>query len=187
MTKGGSRSLSISDGMILVAASAVAFMGFRLTAQNQRWDLAGGKWAIVWVPDILDWGACSFALALVVIRLRNSRPSRDRLWRQPGWLACFVVVTTLALETVEILSLYFVQETAMTGSSALNLPMIFLEILPLHAPDDISRAVIAIWIILALSQRWEAEPQGIDRLGRIVGWYWVARAVVSPFQVLSTY
>jgi hypothetical protein len=189
MTTGehGERPFSVGDGMILVAALAVAILGFRLTAEHLRWEPGASTAWDVWVPDVLNKIASALALALVVIRLRKPRPGRDRLWRQPGWLACFGVVTTLALETLELLAIDIVEQVMAARASAasyLDLPTIFGEVLPFQAPDDIARAVIVLWGVLALSGRWTAERSVVDRLGRVVGWYWVVHAVASPWLAL---
>jgi hypothetical protein len=50
--------------------------------------------------------------------------------------------------------------------------------------DQVSVAVLALWIVLAIGQRWHAEPHWRDRHGRALGWawivYWFLASVLSP-------
>ena len=41
-------------------------------------------------------------------------------------------------------------------------------------------AVGSVWAVLALDRRWRPEPGWLDRLGRILGAYWLADALGLP-------
>jgi hypothetical protein len=44
-------------------------------------------------------------------------------------------------------------------------------------------AVAGAWLALALGGRWRPEPSWIDRLGRAVGWLWIAALMVNWFRL----
>lgn len=183
----GARRFSVADGMILVAAAAVALVGFRLTADRLDWDITNPRTWDTWGLGALDWVVLALSGAVCVIRVRAPRPDRDRLWRQPGWLAALAAVAIASLDTLDILVRFALQEAMESGSTGYGLGTIFGEILPFHVPEDIGRVVVVTWAILAISGRWTGERSAVDRLGRVAGWYWVIRVVVSPLMVLATY
>jgi hypothetical protein len=50
--------------------------------------------------------------------------------------------------------------------------------------EQVSVAILAMWIVLAIGRRWRAEPHWRDRLGRALGmaWigYWFVNVILSP-------
>jgi hypothetical protein len=38
----------------------------------------------------------------------------------------------------------------------------------------IGLAVLMAWIVLKVRRQWKPEPSWIDRLGRLLGWGWIA-------------
>ena len=47
-------------------------------------------------------------------------------------------------------------------------------------PTPPAIAVGSVWAVLALDRRWRPEPRWLDRLGRFLGAYWLADALVVP-------
>jgi hypothetical protein len=49
---------------------------------------------------------------------------------------------------------------------------------------EVSVAMLAIWVVLAIGRRWHAEPHWRDRAGRALGgaWiaYWLLDSVLRP-------
>jgi hypothetical protein len=41
-----------------------------------------------------------------------------------------------------------------------------------------SAGVAIAWILLAANGRWRSEPHWLDRMGRTLGWFWIA---IIPF------
>src|SRR5438874_2060868 len=97
------RRFTIADGMILVAASAVAvlitreyvtsgFIVHKRASTERLMELVGGV------------STCSIApimVALIPIRLLRPRPGLGRLARQPGFAACFAITAVLAAGLAE--------------------------------------------------------------------------------------
>lgn len=86
------RRFSISDGIILVATAAVSLACLREFETQTRFWLPHG-WARPLQASV--WAALPLTLALIPLRLRESRPWRRHLWRQPGWLAAIAVAVSL--------------------------------------------------------------------------------------------
>jgi hypothetical protein len=161
------RRLSISDGIILVAATAVSlacvreFESLALAMYGRQFG-----WARRFQASV--WAALPLTLALIPLRLRQPRPRRQLLWRQPGWLAVIAVAVSFAhLLTLVVLDEYFNGSLKARGSGFL------LRTGALHIPTKSSCSVATIWLALALSGRWRSEKSWIDRAGRILGWYWI--------------
>jgi hypothetical protein len=49
----------------------------------------------------------------------------------------------------------------------------------LYSPWAIGASVASTWMLAWLGGRWKAEPTWIDRLGRGLGWAWIALAVAT--------
>lgn len=41
-----------------------------------------------------------------------------------------------------------------------------------------SSAVLTAWLMLYISGRWRSNPGWLDRMGRFLGWFWIA---IIPF------
>jgi hypothetical protein len=77
------RRPSISDGIILVATTAVALTCLmEFETQTRFWT------PHAWMRSLQRtiWATLPLTLALIPLRLRAPRPRRSHLWRQPGWL-----------------------------------------------------------------------------------------------------
>jgi hypothetical protein len=164
------RRFTLLDGMILTAALAVCFASrsyapsevvarFRTIPAGYlaSWDgwlmILRGK-----SPEAVAFSGTVFTcllpylafgtVASLAVRLRNPRPPRDQLVRQPGLIACAAAVTGWALASW----------------------------LPDHvfSLSAVGLTVGAAWLVLALSRRWRAEPSWVDRFGRAMGVLWIA-------------
>lgn len=164
------RRLSISDGIILVATTAVSLACVReFEMQARLWQ--SHAWARLLQASV--WAALPLTLALIPLRLRQPRPWKRHLWRQPGWLAGIAVAVSLVhFLTLVILDEYF------SGPRRSRVPDGLLGTGALHIPLKSSCSVAAIWIALVLSGRWRPEKSWIDRTGRLLGWYWIMYPIV---------
>lgn len=164
MTRQPARKLSILDGMILVAATAI---GLALA----RWVISiepSGSWHgyIQWLPPILlCWSAATLA-----IRLRPPRPSLRRVFRQPGAASLVMALVVFFLWSNLILLLYL-------KSGAFDLAF---------ATVPTGSAVVASWAVQWLSGAFRPEPGVIDRLGRLLGLAWVIVMVLFLYDALAT-
>ena len=135
-------------------------MGRHLGIPADRADVSGSIVMLSFTS--LECLLVSWTLAFFIMRLRKPRPPLSRLVRQPGMVAC---------------------EAWLLGMF-LGICISMFEAYPLLGPVVVVLTACAIpvaWTVLALRGRWEAEPNWIDRLGRVLGVCW---AVVIPLQAV---
>ena len=112
-------------------------------------------------------------MALLLLRLRRLRPRLRRLFRQPGAVACAVVMLAVPLDAPWMVLIFN------TGYwDTYNAANIIVN----HVGGGY--VVLGCWSTLALSGRWRAEPSWIDRAGRIIGVAWIVATVLSRWRYL---
>jgi hypothetical protein len=92
------RRVTLSDGMIIVAAIAAGLAGARACMEYFGWGSSPvrvGRWA-GWTR-LATVVALALTLAYFPLRLRRLRPSLRRVVRQPGTVACCAVVLAIVL------------------------------------------------------------------------------------------
>jgi hypothetical protein len=135
-----------------------------------------------------------WSIALFGLGLRRPRPALRRLVRQPGFVAAGAVALvaairlagffTLIVRTIgnpyQTMGLQFFQTFALTvwyrgpvSAGTIYNPAYFAS-----SAFGTSTAVVAAWLLLAVSGRWRSEPGWLDRLGRGLGAFWVG---IIPF------
>jgi len=165
------RRFRLLDAMILVAAAAVgaalvrAFLnsGYETTrffGPDGREDWIAGRY------HIKEFGAIvlgTATLAVLVLRFLPPRPGLRRVFRQPGTAGMIAVVVTSLADAVfgEIINL--------RSPSSLDWPQ-YSDILALRGGPTVA----AVWLTLWLTRARRPEPGWIDRLGRAVGFGWIA-------------
>lgn len=178
------RRFSIFDAMILVAATAV---GLTLS----RWVEAGrvartpfplGRF-FDWI--VLErWASLAFAwsLGLFLIALRPPRPRIARLARRPGFLASAVTVGTASagflLATAEVAI-----RRDPPGMSHHYAPGYYLGSAIAPVPYGIGGA----WLALGLGRRWAPRRSWDDRVGRLLGGFWLVLWLTQSFETLVNY
>jgi len=169
--------------MIVVAVVATSFAGARTLLSLQK--MPSASWAVTALWGSL-WIVLTPTLGLIPARLSRPRPVRDRLWRQPGWVACFAVALALAISIVQqLLSLVFLL-IRRPGAVRGELLVTYFREMSLRLPQQAVFAVAAAWAVLALGGWWESDRSWIDRLGRLFGLYWLAFPLMSWFvEVMS--
>ncbi len=101
-------------------------------------------------------------LALIPLRLRRPRPRLSALARQPGFAACCAGTAALA---AGILITIMTRHRFSSGYTAY-----FFWASCASWGDSM---VPGAWLFLALCGRWRAKADWIDRLGRILGAFWI--------------
>jgi hypothetical protein len=121
-----------------------------------------------------------WTLALIPIRLLAPRPRFRRLASQPGWsatiafgvAALFMMIQSL---TIGVISGWNLNLESLDEKSSLALSLL------VAAPSYPGFAVLVSWLSLLVGRRWHAQRSWIDRLGRLLGVYWVAVSFVYSF------
>jgi hypothetical protein len=174
MGRPSARRFGIIDGMGIVAAAAVAVALARYNLGRSPIARSPGA-AIVTVTRSV---ALSLSWMVVALSSVGRGPGRRRP-RPPGVAACVgVIVATsisLALWVDNVI-------TSIPGVGWADQPWEFL-LQNIIDPRPPAYAVGTVWAVLALERRWRPEPWWLDRLGRILGAYWVADTLGIPLSL----
>lgn len=121
--------------------------------------------------------------AFFLLSLRQPRPSRRILARQPGVMACggaSVVLCWEAARASTSLLQEFIRNGWRTAQHRQYYRFIWWErLLPSISPIEIAIVILATWFVIAFGQRWRPEPHWIDRTGRALGVAWLVCALIE--------
>ena len=192
MSRPTPRPFHLGDLMIVVAAVAGGFALHRwvntpIDPATYRNQSNGYGWTYLPAMNWFDYlwiqtPSCYFlvvTMALVLMRWRGPRPSARRVLRQPGAVACLAVVGSFLYG----FALHHVQKNLHVNAPNPHESRMLLG--HLAAWNDavrwVSPAVCGAWAALGWSGSWVAERSWLDRVGRIVGVYWLMYAPVRHF------
>jgi hypothetical protein len=187
MTNRDERRFHLFDAMVLIAILAAASAAGRAylvatkspVATNKATELSLGTWIIA-----LHNGGVPFALvcsvALVLIRLPVLRHQRRRLCTQPGFTAALAVVACFAVvflfDPVAAILFHRVKWGGWGPWNEMNLALVHISRTLMTAAPC---AVAATWTVLALGGRWRPERSWLDRLGLVLGIYWISWPIAA--------
>ena len=168
------RRLTMRDGMILVAAAAVAFGFDRVILEGVPTapTLSNHVWYAVLA------GCSALAPVSLFLRLFRPRPDLAELCRRPGFVACLAVSTVITLGLVATGIIAVIRLAGSEGWVPAFLPVPkpnpswWLRIAGIFLAD-IGPSVIACTLLLALSGRRRPSGDWLDNLGRLVGALWI--------------
>jgi hypothetical protein len=176
---GHPRKFSLLDAMILVASAAIWLTLTRhfATRTNLRsiWYLGNYGWIRI-LHNQIALLFMILSLTLIAFRIRPPRPSRRRLWSQPGFVACVAAVLGVLLFALEIEVGRHAQLGNWPGWDRFGMRVLWAQ-WPYAGP-----AVAGAWLALAWSRRWRPEPSMVDRLGRLVGVCWLIEFFIAEGQ-----
>ncbi len=195
------RSFQIIDAIVLVAATGFGLAGCRfwLWASKTDWDY---YWPTVNEPMLVSlWQAAlgaipiasilllSWTMAVLLLRLRGTRPSRRHLWCQPGFLACVAAFFVFAWKSVSVVLIAAAEAlSASPGQlSKLNYgdlvsELALRQLVPNFGPPvNVGAVVLLLWLVIWASGRCRPEPSWVDRSGRVLGAVWMCVAVLEVF------
>jgi hypothetical protein len=180
-----SRRFTLTDAMVIVAAIAVSLIPIRVgvSSSGRPWVLPPIHFSNLrevrdsFVRLDLITSPCLFCLsvALILLRLRQPRPSIQRIFRQPGMVACTAVLVRTGI-------FFLLVSTGFLGAwvwgvdplrsyvGRRDLLLVNFWVTRLQESGDL---VAMGWITLSLSGVWRSEPSWIDRAGRAIGIYWI--------------
>ena len=181
------RKFRVTDGLILVAATAVGLAASRAITPDELtveriWESATkpqqGGWSLLFiaqftaelssiaaVPSLATW-----TLACLLLRLTRPRPPWRRLSRQPGWMACLIATTAIGLTAAVSLI------ARVTAGETYN-DLAWLDWQVMIGSIQTGMAVFWCWATMSLSGRWRPESSWIDRLSRLLGLFWLTVAL----------
>jgi hypothetical protein len=171
-TRRPARKFSLLDAMDLIAATAVGLtIDYVFWSDMHGWDGAVLKHfrdltaagIILSVPVAAMWTVATLAL-----QLRRPRYRLRRLLQRLGIAACCAATVALALGAGLVI-------WTMRGASVSYPSRVIMAYgLPMMAGS----AVTAVWTILMIVGGYRAASDWTDRLGRIMGIYWVMSPLV---------
>lgn len=147
------RRFTLLDAMFLVAATAIALAASRASVPEVRRmerEIAGA-WTCL---ATLSW-------AVLCLRLKRPRPDLRRLMSRPGHATCVAASLTTVLTVVLCAIAYIKGE--LSGNSGFR-----FSDAPVIGAVATAPAVMASWLLMALSGRWRLEIDWIGRLGRFL-------------------
>jgi hypothetical protein len=162
------RRFGLLDGMILIAGMAVGmFLGVRAD-QDGFSHMSWSSWLVMFSGCILMLSS----VLMLILRLRQPRPPMRRVANQPGFVACFTMVTVgmvlLAGETIEETCFHWFKGGWARWDWSGDL--VFL----LGGNSVFSWPVVISWSLLLIGRRWRPERGWIDGIGRLIGYAWIA-------------
>jgi hypothetical protein len=171
------RKFTLSDAMVLVAATAVGFWLIRATEMyfsveptgKLRYLEVAERGASAMTPFLATWTP-----AWLVLGLRRPRPRWRVLARRPGAVACVAATLMLGFETASYLATTAVVPDAVWK----GLVPFRNQLLPYILPRRVAPAVAGAWLVLALGGRWRPDPSWLDRSGAALGIAWIAYDLV---------
>jgi hypothetical protein len=161
------RRFTLADVMILVASAAVGLVLWRFMNESGGFSTGLGSPWLLWLGLELTPFLLVTAIGLLVVRVRPPRPPTWRILRQPGTVACLVVLANTIVSPSLTLAREFV--AAFLGRPAL-LGAIRIATAALYSGHSVAIA----WAVLALARAWRPEPSWIDRAGRCFGVFLIA-------------
>jgi hypothetical protein len=171
MGQPSARWFGIIDCMGVVAAAAVAVALTRYHLGRISMARTPG----VAIAHVTRFVALPLCWMVVAMRSVGRGPGRRRPM-PPGVAACVGVIVATCIT----LSFWVhVVITSMPGVGWADQPWEFIP-QQIVDPRPPAIAVGSVWAVLALDRRWRPEPRWLDRLGRIVGVYWLADALGVP-------
>jgi hypothetical protein len=162
------RRLNLFDMMVLVAMAGAGIFSVQDVSLDDSLltTIRDGL-----VSPLLGCGL-AWTLSVLLLRLRHPRPPRRHLARQPGAVACATAVLVAVAGALALLLVMVERHYTRGAYVALTNAMVprFLEAM---APY-MGVGVLVAWLVLAMNSMWRPEPSWIDRLGRVMGAFWIA-------------
>jgi hypothetical protein len=180
------RPFRLVDGMVFVAATALAFAIFRQgLASGVAFSTFGGsleQWLFYWMRQVIPFPAM-WSLGLLAIAVFDRSSSRRRTLRQAGSVACCAAVVALAITTVIASTFY-----ALHALEEIQIiPRIFTHGRNAHAMppfanapmgEIVGAAVLGSWSVMAATGRWRVPRSWIDWAGCFLGIFWISLFLV---------
>jgi carbon starvation protein CstA len=166
------RRFSLLDAMVLIAATAAG-----LTIDRVFWsDMHGWDGAVLkHFRDLTSAGiilsvplAAMWTIATLALQLRRPRYRLRRLLERPGTAACCAATVALALGAGLVICAS--RGTPISFASRL--------IMGYGLPMMAGSAVTAVCTVSMIAREYRAAPDWNDRLGRLIGLYWVMSTLV---------
>ena len=191
------RRFTATDGKVLMGATAAglaATWGIFFWRDGLRGFAApDGGWTALnvlrLVPRLVYLGTpipVAWTLAALGLHLRRPRPRLRRLILRPGMAACTAASAAVVLELLLpcAAALWFRSQREGWLSTVFHLPETLGRVLVfrLKAPGI---AVLTAWAAVLRIAGWRPEPNWIDRVGRLLGAWWIAMILLHAYMMAN--
>ena len=130
-----------------------------------------------WVgPTLVSW-----SIVALVLNLRGSRHGLRRAVRSPASVAGLAILVALVVQMIQSIQIMTV-DVKMWGNFWPYYE-IWWSYFWIKLPRLAGYTVAISWAVLALCRRWRAEPGARAKIGRALGWSWIALALSSELGV----
>jgi hypothetical protein len=174
------------DGMILIGGIGI---GVALWREQFLLYLQAEGW-MNWLPPFVGFVLAFGSALMLAFRARRPRPSIRRISCQPGAVACFAMVTSVAALLADSFARDAVNDRLEAWTYSYYLSD---QAFVLGRHYLLASVVVVCWSLLAMGRRWRPEPGWIDGIGRALGWSWIVWGfstlileIVLPFFLLPT-
>ena len=167
--------------------SALWSWGYPTPWSGRLWNLDEG-WSAKAVHDRIPTAIllilptlAAVTAAVFVLRFLRPRPALRDVWRQPGAVACVLILASVAVKAIDQVDSILGSAGLATLLRVLGDSQLFPE-LPMHilatSVAPAAYAVLAGWLVLWLGGQGTAESSWVDRAGRALGACWIAFALI---------
>ena len=167
----GNRGLSDDEYI----RAGVNFAYSRASTAPSRWTPYAGyllQRTVFWPSPC----AAALALSVLVMAWIAPREQQYRSLRRPGVVAALASVAAFCVTAV------LSPQTLLGGTPAISQPLHWKEWWALTwftLPRTAGYAVAVSWLSLFVGGHWAADRGWLDRLGRLLGYYWIAQGFLS--------
>ncbi len=177
--------------MLLVAAAAVVMRNDREVSEvfSRDWvETVARRWPppfrSVVGPTLRLGSDLMAALIVMTVGLGLTalrRPFVPAGQRWPGRGRAAIAVAGVAVGYGMIRVVLGAMADLTSGSLGISYPHFFSDSLS-NCQGAPKGSILGAWSLLALAGRWESEADGLERLGRLLGWCWLASIAFDLFQ-----
>jgi hypothetical protein len=190
------RKFTLVDAMVLIAATAVAFVPITLFYNSPDPPEGHQNTWVSWM-SFFTWGwelnlyssaiVVAWSAALCLLCIRKPRPRLSRVWRQPGVAACLAILIASAHFLIQnsLLACFYHFRVGYAWSEAMT--KMGLEATCSAFANSIDMSVPIVWLVQMLSRTWRAESSWIGRTGRVLGVYCTVSGILYGWVDLDSF
>jgi hypothetical protein len=171
MPNSSRRRITLSDVLVLIAATAAALALLRISMSGIRarpMSRSSGTLIASYISTGQSYAGCflpPLTLAILALNFRKPRVSIRRLARGPGFIACAAATTGVVLYSLVCALQIAVGKLSLDPASVSRITMSFASYALLM--------VAGAWLSLALGTGWRSETSWVGWAGRVLGIVWI--------------
>jgi len=185
MRKCFQRRFHLSDALLMIAATSPGLVLMRQFGPLEiDWSSPNNFfWSVRYCIYFFSYIVVGWTYLLLFLCLRTPRLALRRLVRCPGFVAVVASAIVIFMRFVNYVSVAFFTSLDVGRANVYDWMIDLFQVteeLELF-PSEVGCAIIAAWSIQVIGGNWRPEPTWCDRLGRILGLYWISTIPFSWF------